>query len=87
MIRLIKDNVERVVSSEEDVNRLIAKGFKRMEVIKQGAPDRKKEEPKADLNSLTVKELREMAKEKGIDAASALNKEDLLKVLGSDGNE
>lgn len=87
MIRLIKDNVERIVSSEEDVNRLIAKGFERMEAIKQGAPDRKKEEPKADLNSLTVKELREMAKEKGIDAASSLNKEDLLKVLGSDGNE
>ncbi len=87
MIRLIKDNVERVVSSEEDANRLMAKGFKRMEAIKQSVPEDKKEEPKADLNNLSVKELREMAKEKGIDAASSLNKEDLLKVLGSDGNE
>lgn len=87
MIRLIKDNVERVVSSEEDVNRLIAKGFKRMEVIERGAHEEKKEGSKADFNSLSVKELRELAKEKGIDAASSLNKEDLLKVLGSDGNE
>lgn len=87
MIRLIKDNVERVVSSEEDANRLIAKGFKRMKAIEQSAPEEKKEESKADLNGLSVKELRELAKKKGIDAAASLNKEDLLKILGSDGNE
>ena len=87
MIRLVRGNVEKIAHSEEQAKKLMSEGFKRIEAIEQGAPEREKEEPKADLNSLTVKELREMAKEKGIDAASSLNKEDLLKVLGSDGNE
>ena len=89
MIRLIKGNVERIVLSEEQAKKLEANSFKRVTADEQTQPEKGTEDTKPSLEGLTVKELREMAKEKGIEAASSLNKEDLLKVLGgdNDGNQ
>lgn len=84
-MRLIKGNVERIVEDSVKANRLIADGFKELDTIKV-QPETLTEpemslEPEKNLDDLTVPELKALAKEKGIDGVSSLNREDLLAVL------
>lgn len=83
MIRLIKGNVERLAVTEEQAKKLEVKGFKRA-----AENQAKKFEMAVDkpLEEMTVKELRTLAKEKGIDVPTSLGKEDLVKILDGDGD-
>lgn len=79
---LIKDNVERVVDSKEKAEALKKKGY-----VVLGPFDSdnfKAAEAKAEkaIESMTVKELRALAKKSGIAGASALTKAELIELLG-----
>lgn len=86
MIRLVKNNVERVAMTEDQATKLESRGFKRMDSVKKSKPSPKKEK---SLSEMTVKELRAYAKEKGIEVVSSLGKNELIEILGGDinGNE
>lgn len=76
-MRLIKNNVERIAEGESQVQKLEAAGFEPLEVIDRKA----EEEAKPELEKMKADELKSLAKEKGIEGASSLTKEELLAVL------
>lgn len=75
---LIRENVERISESEAQIAKLKANGYKELKA--EDAPD---DVPKreVDLKSLSVTELKTLAKEKGIEGYSSLTKEELLTIL------
>lgn len=77
-MRFIKDNVERVTDSEAVAAKLKSLGFK---LIDSEDAAQKEEKETASIQSMTVSELKALAKEKGIEGAGSLNKEELLAVL------
>jgi len=85
-MRLIKGNVERIVKDDVKASKLIADGFKELSVANEVESEKQAEpeapqEPEKKLEDMTVPELKILAKEKGIEGASSLNREDLLAVL------
>lgn len=73
---LIKGNVERLATEEAHITKLENDGFQPVgEVLK------KEQEPGKPITEMMAAELKALAKEKGIDGASALTKEELLAVL------
>ena len=85
-MRLIKGNVERIVKDDVKASKLIADGFKELGESKESEPEKQSGsenplEPEKSLEDMTVPELKALAKEKGIEGASSLGKEDLLAVL------
>lgn len=85
-MRLIKGNVERIVKDDVIALKLIAEGFKELGEVREVEPEKQTElknppEPEKNLEDMTVPELKALAKEKGIEGASSLGKEDLLAVL------
>lgn len=76
-MRLIMNNVERIAESESQIRKLKAAGFKPLD----RALDKQKEESKPELEKMKADELKAFAKEKGIEGASSLTKEELLAVL------
>lgn len=82
-MRLIRGNVERIVSDKTLAAKLKQQGFALLDEPKKAEPA-EKEEPKEemqDLSSMTVQELRAMAKARGVKGAAALSKEDLFEIL------
>lgn len=76
-MRLIMNNVERTAEDDAQIGKLMASGFKPL-----GAPaNEEKAELKPELEKMKVDELRAMAKERGIEGAASLYKEELLAVL------
>ena len=73
-----RDNVERIAETEAAIQKLKNQGF-----VPIGGIFNKEKPDKADkpLEDMTVTELKALAKEKGLEGISALNKEDLLAVL------
>lgn len=73
-----RDNVERIAGTEAAIHKLMGQGFKPI-----GGTVNKEKVDKVDkpLEDMTVTELKALAKEKGLEGISALNKEDLLAVL------
>ncbi|WP_313074729.1 Rho termination factor N-terminal domain-containing protein [Lacrimispora sp.] len=85
-MRLIKGNVERIVKDDVKASKLIADGFKELNEAKEVEPEKQAEpeippDPEKSLEDMTVPELKTLAKERGIDGASSLNRDDLLSVL------
>ena len=80
-IRLIKDNVERIVFSEAAACKLEIKGFER---LNSSAIERKTEKP---VTKMTVKELRILAKERGIAEGDVLKKDELIQILEGEEND
>lgn len=74
---LKRDNVERVTESESVADKLKAQGFRPIEAVVHNQDTDKA----VDIVSMTVPELKVLAKEKGIEGAGSLNKEELLAVL------
>ena len=74
---LKRDNVERVTESESVANKLKAQGFRLIEAVVHNQDTDKA----VDIVSMTVPELKALAKEKGIEGAGSLKKEELLAVL------
>lgn len=75
-MRLIKGNVERIAETQAQAEKYISKGFKMLDVAKEA----KKEEGKS-LDKMNVTELKELAKQKGIEGYESLTKNELLAVL------
>lgn len=75
---MIKDNVERIAATPEQAARLKADGFKPLDV---DAVKPETAEAPAELDKMNTAQLRALSKEKGVEAADALNKKELLSVL------
>ena len=75
-MRLIRENVEREADGGQ-AEKLISQGFK---PLNSPAVEESEEKTK-ELFDMKVGELKEFAKEKGIEGAASLNKEELLAVL------
>lgn len=76
-MRLIMNNVERTAEDDTQIRKLMTAGYKPL-----GEPaGEEKAELKPELEKMKVDELRAMAKERGIEGAASLNKEELLAVL------
>lgn len=88
LVKLAKDANNKPLKKEEsDVLEYTVEGAKKVPAKKEAKTETKevkkeaKKESKKDLETLTVAELKEMAKEKGITGFSALKKADLIKEL------
>lgn len=94
MFRMIKGNVERLVETEFQKNRLLALGYS---VVNTGVPEDTREDvntgvpedngENVTLDNMTVEQLRIIAKENNISGYSNMNKAALLeniKLLGGE---
>ena len=74
---LQRKNVERESENPVEIRKLISAGFSPVE--KETIETVENEE--VNLEEMTLHQLKDIAKEKGINGYSVLNKEDLIKVL------
>ena len=88
-MRLINENVEREAEGA-DIQKWKNKGYAELEteeIPSDSAEDNSEtedppsKEDKQNLEDLTVQELRELAKSKGLEGTSSLNKQQLIDVL------
>lgn len=77
-MRLIRENVERIADTEAMIAKLKADGFQEME---PSADESKVSVFGVNLDTMTVNQLKVLAKEKGLEGYSSLTKEELLTVL------
>lgn len=78
MIRLIKENVERIAVDAERAKKWERKGYVRIDG-QDYIEEVKHHNPVSE--TMTVAELRKAAKERGIGGAASLNKKELLELL------
>ena len=76
-MRLKRGNVEREADGIK-AKQLMKDGFEMVENVRAPSPE---VSVKKDLSEMTVEELKNLAKEKGISGASALTKAELQEVL------
>ena len=75
-MRLKRGNVEREVEDEFHVSKFVKDGYKPMEKITDS-----KETEKKDVQEMSLEELRQLAKAKGLKGTSSLAKQELLEIL------
>lgn len=75
-MRLKRGNVEREVEDESRAAKFVKDGYKPMEKI----TDSKETETK-DVQEMSLEELRQLAKAKGLKGTSSLAKQELLEIL------
>lgn len=82
---LIKDNVERIVDTKEKAEHLRKLGYNTLRIetyeVPEVASPSRPAKPEKPIKSMTVKELRALAKKRGIEGASALLKSELIELL------
>lgn len=74
---LKKDNVERIAETEAVIQKLKNQGFVPINTTAETEP----EKIEMSLDDMTLTELKALAKEKGLEGVSALNKAELLEVM------
>ena len=79
-MRYIRGNVERVAATKEQAARLEKSGFKLVKMVEEKT-EADAEQKTVSLEEMTVPELKALAKKKGIEGASSLNKAELLDIL------
>ncbi|HBF4016813.1 Rho termination factor N-terminal domain-containing protein [Clostridioides difficile] len=72
MYRLIRDNIEKIVNDTSEKEKLMYDGFKLLE-------DKKN----INIENLGIEELKNIAKENGIEGYSKLKKDELIEKLNS----
>ena len=72
LYKLQKLNVEKIVADKNERDKLLAQGFKLV-----------KEKPIGDIDSMEYADLKVLAKEKGIEGAGKMKKEDIVAALKS----
>ncbi|HAU5258432.1 Rho termination factor N-terminal domain-containing protein [Clostridioides difficile] len=72
MYRLIRDNIEKIVNDTSEKEKLMYDGFKLLE-------DKKN----INIENLGIEELKNLAKENGIEGYSKLKKDELIEKLNS----
>ena len=83
-MRLKRRNVEIVEHDKDKIRALKAEGFK----VIDGEPTEENPAEKVELKEMTVKELKALAKDKGITLSNALKKNEIIEFLEAtnDGN-
>lgn len=76
-MRLIMNNVERIAEDDVQIRKLMAAGF---EPLGEAACE-EKAALKPELEKMKVEELKALVKEKGIEGAASLTKDELQAVL------
>jgi len=75
LYKLQRLNVEKIAADESARDKYIAQGFKLVEDKKEDVNS------KGDIDKLKVDELKELAKQKGIEGYSNMKKEELIVAL------
>lgn len=79
-MRVIRDNVEREVEASK-CEQLLKDGYKLVDVSGNSEKESSEVKTSGDLDSMSLAELRAVAKEKGLSGYSSLSKDELLGVL------
>lgn len=87
MINLIKSNVERIAESDEQAEKLKSQGFERVTGLGKDTADVPPSDEVKRIQDMTVKELRGVAKENGIELPSSLSKDDIVKIIEAESGD